>query len=61
MIKDMQKDLRLVREVLQNSFQFPASELADKRFSDAIKLIGDGGAAKGTQAMSTAYGINQKI
>lgn len=60
MIKDMQKDLRLVKDILQNSSRFPASELADDKFAEAIKLFGRDGSLKGTQAMSAAYELLRK-
>lgn len=57
MIKDMQKDLRLVRESMgEHGAQLPACELADKKFDDAVVQIGNNGNRKGTQAMSAAYG-----
>jgi 3-hydroxyisobutyrate dehydrogenase len=59
MIKDMQKDLRLIREAAQNvehGLSLPACQLAVKQFGEAVQLIGNQGDRKGTQAMSVAYG-----
>lgn len=61
MIKDMQKDLRLVKEVLQNSLRFPASELADCKFDEAVEKLGEQGSIKGTQAMSIAYELIDQV
>lgn len=56
MIKDMQKDLRLVREALSDTeLTFAGSELANQKFDEAIAAIASGGEFKGTQAMIAAY------
>lgn len=55
MIKDMKKDLRLVKEALSgSSMHFAGTELADGKFDEAISLL-PGGQFKGTQAMIAAY------
>jgi len=57
MIKDMRKDLRLVREALHAaSSELEATLLADRKFVEAVQKLGEGGERKGTQAMSVAYG-----
>jgi 3-hydroxyisobutyrate dehydrogenase len=56
MIKDMQKDLRLVRESLSTAgIDLAACDLADRKFNEAVKAMAAGGERKGTQAMSVAY------
>ncbi len=56
MIKDMQKDLRLVREAISGSaLNFAGRDLADQKFNDAIAALSPGGELKGTQAMIAAY------
>lgn len=56
MIKDMQKDLRLVREALSGSaLNFAGSDLANQKFDEAVAVLSNGGELKGTQAMIAAY------
>jgi 3-hydroxyisobutyrate dehydrogenase len=56
MIKDMRKDLRLVKEALAGAgVDFEACDLADQKFVDAVEAFPEDGERKGTQAMSVAY------
>lgn len=56
MIKDMQKDLRLVSEALDDrGAALAATKLANEKFSEALDLLGENGSRKGTQAMSISY------
>lgn len=58
MVKDMRKDLRLVREALVSAdapLELAATNLADSKFADAASKIGADGERKGTQSMSVAY------
>ncbi|MBX9687410.1 MAG: NAD(P)-dependent oxidoreductase [Candidatus Obscuribacterales bacterium] len=54
MIKDMQKDLRLVMESIKSG-NLDATALAVEKFSQAEELLGENGLRKGTQAMVRAY------
>lgn len=57
MIKDMQKDLRLVSEALGDNAgkSFEGAQLASKKFVEASKNLDPNGELKGTQAMISAY------
>lgn len=56
MIKDMQKDLRLVKEALAGStLEFAGTDLANEKFDRTIAALSNGGELKGTQAMIAAY------
>lgn len=56
MIKDMQKDLRLVSEAIPElSSAFAGTELARSKFKQASSRFSDSGEFKGTQAMIAAY------
>jgi 3-hydroxyisobutyrate dehydrogenase len=56
MIKDMQKDLRLVGEAIEFApVELAACKLADSKFREAVAAMPPDGERKGTQAMSVAY------
>lgn len=57
MIKDMQKDLRLVDESISEAqVHLEGTDLARKKFNEAMSCLGAQGKLNGTQAMIAAYG-----